>query len=104
MSASMADHQVQDNVEINKKVIEVNQYLQTQEIKIYTNNQLEKSNYHLKNSEVKNHRTIARKKRREKEIVTILVSKFSTTTMKLDLTLIQNNVNPLVITIDLLKE
>ena len=104
----MADHQVQDNVEINKKVIEVNQYLPTQEIKIYTNNQLEKSNYHSKNSEVKNHRTIARKKRREKEIVTILASKFSITMMKLDLVLastsIQNNANQLEITIASLKE
>ena len=104
MSASMADHLVQDNVEINKKVIEVNQYLQTLETKIYTNNQLEKSNYHSKNSEVKNQWTIAKKKRREKEIVTILVSRFSNITMKLDSILIQNNVNPLVITIDLLKE
>jgi len=108
MSASMADHQVQDNVERNKKVIEVNQYLLTQETKIYTNNQLAKSNYHLKNSEAKNQWTIARKKRREKEIVTIPASKFSITMMKLDLVLastsIQNNANQLEITIASLKE
>ena len=49
MSASMADHQVQDNEVKNKKATEVNQYLQTQETKIYTNNLSERSNYLLKN-------------------------------------------------------
>jgi len=108
MSASMADHQVQDNVEKNKKVIEVNQYLLTQETKIYTIHNLLKLNYHLKNSEAKNLWTIARKKRHEKEIVTIPASKFLNTMMRLDLvldlTLIQNNANQLGITIALPKE
>ena len=82
MSASMADHLVQDSVEKNKKAIAVNQYSPTLEIKICINNKMPKSNYHLKNSEAKNLWTIARKKRREKEIVTIPASKFLITMMK----------------------
>lgn len=49
MWASMADHQVLDNAEKNKKAIVDNPFLQTLETKTFTLNHSAKLNYHLRN-------------------------------------------------------
>jgi hypothetical protein len=79
MWASMDDHLVQDNVEINKKEIVDNQFSPILETKTCIINQLPKSNCHSKSSVAKNQWTIARKRHLEKQIVIILASKYSIT-------------------------